>query len=350
MKILQGQKASGGTAVGTIHYLKRRKVDITARPVDDVKKELDRVENAVQEAVRQLDVLHGIALEKMGSEEADLFEVHSMMLTDLDYRDSITNIITEEKTNAEYAVSKTADVFAQMFLDMEKDYMKARAADVRDVSKRLLDVLEGNSSFILQAEKPVIIAADDLAPSETVQLDRDLVLAFVTSGGSNNSHTAIFARNMGIPAVVALGEALDESFGGKEAVVDGSGAALYLEPDSETAEKWKKIRDAEKREKAALAAMIGQPSRTLDNREIKIYANIGIPSDVDGALANDAEGIGVFRTEFIYMENGDFPTEDQQYAAYRKVVEKMKGRQVIIRTLDIGADKQASYFNLPHEE
>jgi phosphotransferase system enzyme I (PtsI) len=350
MKTLSGQKASGGIAIGTIHYLKRRKVDVNKHTIDDVQKELDRLEKAVQEAVRQLEELRKIALEKMGEEEADLFEVHSMMLTDLDYRDSITNIITEEKVNAEYAVRQTADIFAQMFLDMEKDYMKARAADVRDVSGRLLDVLLGNTPFLISAKKPVIIAADDLSPSETVQLDKDLVLGFVTSGGSNNSHTAIFARNRGIPAVVALGEALVDSCDGKEAIIDGEGAVLYLEPDRETTEKWSKRLDAEKQEKAALAALIGLPSVTRDNRKIKLFANIGNPQDADNALSNDAEGIGLFRSEFIYMESKDYPTEEQQYAAYKKVVEKMQGRQVIIRTLDIGADKQADYFKLPHEE
>jgi phosphotransferase system enzyme I (PtsI) len=350
MNTFQGQKASAGIAIGVIYYLKRRKADTSPRAVNDLEKELARVEEAVQEAVRQLEELHKIALEKMGSEEADLFDVHSMMLTDLDYRDSITNIITEEKVNAEYAVSKTADLFAQMFLDMEKDYMKERAADVRDVSGRLLDVLQGNAPFLLSTEKPVIIAAEDLSPSETVQLDKDLVLAFVTSGGSNNSHTAIFARNRGIPAVVALGEALDESCGGKEAIVDGEGAVLYLEPDKETAEMWSRRYDTGKQEKAALAALIGLPAKTLDNREIKLLANIGNPADVDSVLANDAEGIGLFRSEFIYLESKDFPTEEQQYKAYKKVVEKMQGRQVIIRTLDIGADKQADYFKLPREE
>ena len=350
MKILSGQKASPGIALGVIHYLKRRKPDTSAHPVDDVQKELDRVEAAVQEAVRQLEELSKIALEKMGKDEADLFEVHAMMLTDLDYRDSITNSITEEKVNAEYAVSKTADLFAQMFLDMEKDYMKARATDVRDVSGRLLDVLQGNTPFLISSERPVIIAAEDLSPSETVQLDKDKILAFVTSGGSNNSHTAIFARNRGIPAVVALGAALDETCNGQEAVVDGEGAALYLEPDRETVEKWTKRREAEQREKAELAALIGLPSKTLDNREIKLFANIGSPGEADAALANDAEGIGLFRSEFIYLESKNYPTEEEQYAAYKKVVEQMQGKRVIIRTLDIGADKQADYFGLPHEE
>ena len=350
MKTLQGQKASAGITIGTIHYIKRRKIDTGPHPVSDIQKELLRVEQAVEEAVRQLDALHDMALERMGGEEADLFEVHSMMLTDLDYRDSITNIITEEKVNAEYAVSKTADIFAQMFLDMDSDYMKSRAADVRDVSKRLMDVLRGGSGFEFSAKKPVIVAADDLSPSETVQMDKSLVLALISSGGSINSHTAIFARNMGIPAIVALGGELNESCDGKEAIVDGHGALLYLEPDRETAEKWSLRCEVEKMEKIAMAALVGLPARTLDNREIKLYANIGNPSDVDLVLANDAEGIGLYRSEFIFLENSDFPTEEQQFDAYRRVVEKMKDRQVIIRTLDIGADKQAAYFKLPHEE
>lgn len=350
MKTLHGQKASPGIAIGKIHYIERREIDTSAHTVSDTQKELDRVEQAVQEAVRQLDKLHSVALEKMTSEEAELFEVHSMMLTDLDYRDSITNIITEEKVNAESAVSRTADIFAQMFLDMEKDYMQSRAADVRDVSTRLLNVLQGRTGFELSAKEPVIVAADDLSPSETVQMDKNLVLALITSGGSVNSHTAIFARNMGIPAVVALGSSLDESCGGKEAVVDGHGAVLYLEPDRETAEKWSVSYNNEKKEKAALAALKGMPARTLDNREIKLFANIGNPSDADSVLENDAEGIGLYRSEFIFLESRDYPTEEQQYIAYRKVVEKMKGRQVIIRTLDIGADKQADYFKLPREE
>jgi len=350
MKTISGQKASAGIALGKINYLRRRKKDISAKSIDDVQKEIQRFEEAVKEAVKQLEELHRIALEKMVSGEAELFEVHSMMLTDLDYRDSVTNIITKEKTNAEYAVSITQDIFSQMFLDMDSDYMKARAADVRDVSGRLLDILQGNSPVLISAEKPVIIAADDLSPGETVQLDRNLILALITSGGSSNSHTAIFARNMGIPAVVALGQELNEGCDGKEAIVAGEEAVVYLEPDRVTAETWAARQDADKIQKTALAGLIGLPSITLDNREIKLFANIGSPADVDSVLANDAQGIGLFRSEFIYMESRGFPTEEQQYAAYKKVVEKMQGRQVIIRTLDIGADKQADYFKLPHEE
>ena len=350
MEILKGQKASGGIAIGTIHYLKRRKAGPISNTGGDVRAELDRVEQAVQEAVRQLEAIHAIALEKMGSEEADLFEMHSMMLTDLDYRDLITKIITEEKANAEYAVSKTAETFVQMFLDMEDGYLKTRAADVRDVSDRLLDILQGNAGFAFFAQDPVIVAADDLYPSETVQMDKDKVLAFVTSGGSSNSHTAIFARTMGIPAITALGKPLCESCKGKEAIVDGDGATLYLEPDGKTAQEWAKRQGEEKQKKAALAALIGLPSKTLDNHAIKLFANIGNPSDADVALENDAEGIGLFRSEFIFMGLKNFPTEEQQYAAYKKAVEKMKGRNVTIRTLDIGADKQLDYFKFSHED
>ncbi|MCL2599941.1 MAG: phosphoenolpyruvate--protein phosphotransferase [Treponema sp.] len=350
MEIVKGQKASAGIAIGTIHYFKRRKTMPCFHPICDVRQELDRIEQAVQEAVRQLGVIHDIALEKMNSQEANLFEIHSMMLTDLDYRASIEHFISAEKANAEYAVSKTADIFVQMFLNMEDDRMKILAADVRDVSGRLLDILQGNSGFMFSAQKPVIIAADDLYPSETVQLDTSLVLALVTSGGSVNSHTAIFARNMGIPAVSALGATVDESCNGKEAIVDGYGATLYLEPDSETAKKWAGRCDNEKREKAALSALIGIPSVTLDNRGIKLSANLSCPADADAALANDAAGIGLFRSEFIFMGLKDFPSEEQQYAAYRKVVEKLKGMNVVIRTLDVGADKHIDYFGLPGED
>jgi len=348
--MFEGQKASVGIAIGSMYYLKRRKAKPGFRPVCDVREELDRVEWAIQEAVRQLEVIHAIALEKMSDQEAHLFEVHSMMLTDIDYRASIENIITEEQANAEYAVSKTADVFMQMFSNMDNEHMQTMATDVQDVSGRLLDILQGNSSFILSANQPVIIAADDLYPSETVQLDKSLVLAFVTSGGSSNSHTAIFARNMGIPAVSAIGETIDESCNGKKAIVDGYGARVYLEPDSKTEEEWSNLYDKEKRKKAALTALVGLPSKTLDNHEIKILANIGTLSDMDSVLANDAEGIGLLRSEFIFMGLKNLPTEEQQYSIYRKIVEKMKGHRVAIRTLDIGADKQLDYFKLPQED
>jgi len=350
MKILQGQKASGGIAIGAIHYFKRRKSAPVSNTGGDAQEELERVEVAVQEAVRQLDAIRAIALEKMGDEEANLFEMHSMMLTDIDYRESITNIVTEENANAEYAVAKTSEIYAEMFANMDDDYLKSRAADVRDVSSRLLDILQGNSGFAFSVASPVVVAADDLYPSETVQMDKSMVLAFVTSGGSGNSHTAIFARTMGIPAITALGEALDESCNGKEAIVDGDGAALYLEPDSETTAEWAKRHDEDKKKKAALAALIGLPSQTLDGCAIRLCANIGSPSDVDMVLENDAEGIGLFRSEFVFMGLKDFPSENQQYAAYKKAVEKMQGCEVTIRTLDIGADKQLDYFKFAHEE
>jgi len=350
MKIFKGQKASVGIAIGTVYYLKRRKADIGPHPIYDTRQEIDRVEQAIQEAVRQLETLHGIALEKMSGEEAELFDVHSMMLTDLDYRDSITRIITEEKMNAEYAVSKTADTFAKMFLNMKNEHMRSQAADVWDISGRLLDVLQGNSGFVFSTEKPVIVVADDLYPSEAVQLDRSLVLAFVTSGGSADSHTSIFARNMGIPAVAALGGTIHESCHGKEAIVDGYEAVLYLEPDKDTAKEWSKRYKKEIQKKSAFAALIGLPSKTQDGLSIKLFANIGCPSDTDVVLENDAEGIGLFRSEYLFMDLKDFPTEEHQYAAYGKVAEKMKGRNVTIRTLDIGLDKRLNYFSLPREE
>jgi len=351
MKMLRGQKASAGIAIGTLHHVKRRKAEVSFKPISDVQKELDRIDRAVEEAVRQLNAIHEIALKKMSSQEANLFEVHSMMLTDHDYRASITRIVTEEKANAEYAVSKTAATFVQMFLDMDADHMKTLSADVRDVSGRLLDILQGNSGFMLSIQKPVIVAADDLFPSETVQLDTSLVLALVTACGSSNSHSAVVARNLGIPAISALGiETINESCNGKEVIVDGYSATLYLDPDSETMKKWAKRHDEEKRKKAALATLVGLPTRTLDDRGIKLFANILNPADADAALANDAEGIGLLRTEFIFMGLKNFPTEDQQYAAYRKIAEKVKGWRVAIRTLDIGADKQLECLKLPHEE
>jgi phosphotransferase system enzyme I (PtsI) len=349
MKTLIGQKASGGIAIGKIRYFKRQKRDISAHTITDTEKELNRVDAACNEAVRQLEQLQKTALEKMGKDEADLFEVHAMMIIDLDYRDSVTAIISQEKVNAEYAITKTADIFAQMFLDMDKDYMKARAADVRDVSNRVLDILQGNTPLSISKEEPLIIAADDLAPSETVQLDRDMIRAFVTSAGSSNSHTAIFARTMGIPAVVALGEALNADCDGLEAIVNGDEAAVYLNPDKETMEKWRGIHEQKAQEKDALNRLRGLPNKTLDGKEIELFANIGNPSDIDSVLANDAGGIGLFRSEFIYMESKDYPTEEQQYQAYKLVAEKMQGKPVIIRTLDIGADKQVDYFNMPAE-
>jgi len=350
MRVFKGQKASAGIAIGTVCYLKRRKADIGPHPVHDTHREIDRLGQAIREAVRQLETIHEIALEKLNAEEAELFDIHSMMLTDLDYVESITRIITEEKMNAEYAVSKTADTFANIFLNMQNEHMRSQATDVWDISGRLLDVLQGNSGFVFCAEKPVIVVTDDLYPSEAVQLDRSLVLAFVTSGGSADSHTSIVARNMGIPAVAALGGTINESCHGKEAIVDGYGAVLYLDPDKDTANEWSKRHDREREEKAALSALIGLPSRTLDNLSVRLFANIGNPSDTDMVLENDAEGIGLFRSEFLFMDFKSFPTEEHQYAAYRTVVEKMKGRKVIIRTLDIGLDKRLNYFSLPKEE
>ncbi|MCL2190995.1 MAG: phosphoenolpyruvate--protein phosphotransferase [Treponema sp.] len=350
MKMFKGQKASVGIAIGTVYYLKRRKADIGPHSIYDVQKETDRVEQAIQEAVRQLGAVQGIALEKMGDKEADLFDIHSMMLTDLDYRDSITDIINKEKVNAEYAVWKTAETFAKMFLDMDNEHMKSQAADVWDISSRLLNILQGYSGFVFRTEKPVIVVADDLYPSEAVQLDRALVLAFVTSSGSADSHTSIFARNMGIPAVASLGATIHESCHGKEAIVDGYGAVMYLEPDRDTAREWAKRHNEEKQKKTAFAALIGLPSKTLDGLSIKLFANIGSPSDTDVVLENDAEGIGLFRSEFLFMGLKDFPSEEHQYVAYRKVAEKMKGRRVTIRTLDIGLDKRLNYFSLPQEE
>ena len=350
MNILIGQKASAGIAIGKIHYLRRKRQDVPVYAITDIQKELERVKSACTIAVGQLETIYKNALEKMGEEAANLFEIHAMMLKDLDYQEFVVGIITEQKTNAEDAIAQTADHFAQMFLDMDNPYMHTRAADVRDISGRVLDILQGNSSASIFAKEPLIIAAEDLTPSETVQLDKQVILALVTSGGSVNSHTAIFARSMGIPAVVALGEALTAECDGLQAIVDGDAGKFYLEPDAAKIETMSRVSEQRRQEKEALKGFIGLPNVTLDGKAIQVFANIGNPGDLDAVLANDAGGIGLFRSEFIYMESKDYPTEEVQYTAYKTVAEKMQGKPVIIRTLDIGADKQAAYFQIPQEE
>jgi phosphotransferase system enzyme I (PtsI) len=350
MKILRGQKASDGIAIGKIWYLSRKPIEIKARTIDDVPAELAHVETARKKVIDDLEVLYQDALKKLGAEEAELFQTHQMMLSDLDYTESVTGIITNEKKNAEYAVTRTSDMLAEMFKNMDSEYLRARAADVRDISNRLLDALQGNDPVEISSDEPVIVAAEDLRPSETLLLDKNKVLAFVTAGGSHNSHTAILARNMGIPAVVALGIDLAPDCDGRTAIVDGAAGVVYMEPDSETAIRLRRMYETKKEEDAVLAVLKGQENCTIDGKRIELFANIGNTQDIDAVLANDAQGIGLFRSEFLYLERKDFPTEEQQFAAYKTVAEKMAGRQVIIRTLDIGADKQADYFKLPPEE
>jgi phosphotransferase system enzyme I (PtsI) len=350
VKILQGQGAAGGIAFGTLFFLSRKRREVSQRHIDDVQAELARVEAARAEAVAQLETLYQEALKTLGEEDAELFQTHQMMLSDLDYTESVTGIITNEKMNAEYAVMKTCEILAGMFENMDDPYLQARSADVRDVSGRLLDVLQGSKPVEIISRDSVIIAADDLAPSETLSLDKSKIAGFVTREGSVNSHTAIFARNMGIPAIVALGDGLAPDCGGLKAAINGTTGTLYLEPDDATTARIRSDYENQKQEKSELAALKGQPNRTVDGRVMELFANAGSLDDIDSALSNDAHGIGLFRSESLYLESEDYPSEDRQFEIYKAAAEKMAGREVIIRTLDIGADKQAEYFKLPPEQ
>lgn len=350
MTTLTGKGVCGGVAFGKIQFYKRSSGQTERRSIDDTKAEIQRFEAARGQAVAELALLYAKAAKEVGEKNSLLFQIHQMMLEDLDYCESITNLIREEKVNAEYAVAQTAEHFAEMFSSMDDDYMRGRAADVKDVSQRVLGNLSGHVYQGVTSEIPVIIAADDLAPSETIQLDKSKILAFVTAGGSANSHTAILARTMGIPAVIGVGSALNEKADGKEAVIDGFAGELYLEPDEETSSRLRMKERKEQEYKALLERYKGKKSVTKSGQEILLYANIGSPADVDAVLANDAEGVGLFRSEFLYLESDNYPTEEEQFAAYKKVAERLGGKQVVIRTLDIGADKQVDYFKLPKEE
>ena len=309
-----------------------------------------RFQNAKDTAVEQLKGLYEKALDDVGEANAMIFEIHQMMLEDLDYLESIENIIRTQEVNAEFAVATTADNFSQMFASMDDAYMQGRAADVKDVSERVLDILCGTSDGMKEMTEPCIIAADDLAPSETVQLDKSKVLGFATMYGSSNSHTAILARTMNIPAVIGLGERLSQEYDGKDAVIDGFTGTLYIDPDEKTLAAMQEKRAKDLEQKALLEQLKGKENVTKSGQKINIYANIGNVSDVGAVLKNDAGGIGLFRSEFLYLENTDFPTEEQQFAVYKQVAENMAGKKVIIRTLDIGADKQVDYFGLDKEE
>lgn len=350
MIILQGKSVFGGIASGKLSFIKRKKSQVVETAIEDTEKEIKRFETARDKAVNELASLYEGALSTVGEEHAMIFEIHQMMLQDLDYCESITSIIEGEKLNAETAVSRTSDIFAEMFSSMEDDYMRERAADVRDISARLIEVLIAGGSNGLRIDEPVIIAADDLVPSETVQLDKEKVLGFVTAQGSSNSHTAILARTMNIPAVINVGEDLKEEYDGKEIILDGFSGKIYIEPDSSIISYMEEKRQAEEERRHLLENLKGRETITKSGQKVNLYANIGNTSDLKAVLENDAEGIGLFRSEFLYLENEDFPTEEQQFKVYKEVAERMEGKKVIIRTLDIGADKQASYFNLPKEE
>ena len=350
MITIKGKSVFGGVSIGKIMFYKRNEKVIKRTHVDDVDAEWKRFCDAKDTAVSQLKELYDKAIEDVGEANAMIFEIHQMMLEDLDYLESIENIIRTQEVNAEFAVATTADNFAQMFAAMDDAYMQGRAADVKDVSERVLDILCGVSGGMKEMTEPCIIAADDLAPSETVQLDKSKVLGFATMYGSSNSHTAILARTKNIPAVIGLGEELLTKYDGKMAVIDGFPGMLYIDPDEETMKVMEEKRAKDQEQKALLEQLKGKENVTKSGQKINVYANIGNVSDVGAVLKNDAGGIGLFRSEFLYLENSDFPTEEQQFAVYKQVAENMAGKKVIIRTLDIGADKQVDYFGLDKEE
>ena len=350
MITLSGKSVFGGVAIGKIVFYKRQEKQVRRYHVEDTEAEAARFEDAQETAIAQLGELYDKAMEDVGEANAAIFEVHQMMLMDLDYVDSIKNIITTQEVNAEYAVATTGDNFSRMFASMDDAYMQGRAADVKDVSDRLLGILSDAGESGVVADEPVIVAADDLVPSETVQLDKSKVLAFATMYGSANSHTAILARTMNIPAVIGLGEGLAKEYDGHMAAIDGFTGTIYIDPDEETMKAMTEKREEDRRQKTLLEELKGKENVTLSGQKINVYANIGNLSDVGAVLKNDAGGIGLFRSEFLYLESEDFPTEEQQFQVYKQVAENMAGKKVIIRTLDIGADKQVDYFGLDKEE
>ena len=351
MQVYSGKSVFGGIAIGKISVYRKNEQQLKRVRTEDTKGELARYEAAKAAAIEQLQELYQKALKEVGEANAAIFEIHQMMLDDGDYNESVENIIETQKINAEYAVAVTGDNFAQMFRAMDDDYMRERAADVKDVSERVLSILNGGQKGKVVTDEPVIIVADDLAPSETVQLEKDMVLSFVTVHGSVNSHTAILARTMAIPALIGTEELpLDDTVDGKLAVVDGLNGKIYVEPDAHTLEEMKKRRQAELEKKELLQLLKGKDNVTLDGKKIMLYANIGNIKDLATVIQNDAGGIGLFRSEFIYLEKDRYPTEEEQFSIYKTAVETMAGKRVIIRTLDIGADKQCEYFKMDKEE
>lgn len=350
MVILQGKSVFGGVAIGKIQFFKRYEIQIKRRHVDDPEAEIRRFRTAKEKALSELQQLYDKALTDVGEANAMIFEAHQLMLEDPDYNDSVENIINTQKVNAEYAIGVTSDNYAAIFEAMDDAYMQGRAADVKDVSNRLLSQFAKKQNASFEMTEQVIIAADDLAPSETVQLDKDKVLSFITVEGSANSHTAILARTMNIPAVIGIGDTLTPKYDGRLAIVDGQEGKIYIDPDEEILVAMRKKQAVEQEQRELLETLKGKENVTRSGQKINLYANIANVSDVGAALRNDAGGIGLFRSEFLYLENETYPTEEQQFAAYRQVAEMMAGKRVIIRTLDIGADKQVGYFNLEKED
>ena len=350
MEQIFGKGVSKGVAAGPISFYRRASGVIPRHEVSDTAAELERFRAARETAKEQLAKLYDKALAEAGEDAAMLFEAHQMMLDDLDFVESIEGMIENDRVNAEAAVSDTGAQFAEMFAAMDDSYMQARAADIRDISARVIGILTGEGESGIVSDVPCIVAADDLAPSETVQLDKALILGFITAGGSANSHTAILARTMGIPAIISAGDALQPEMEGKYAIIDGQTGEAVIEPDDAERERLLKKQAKEKALKELLDQLKGKPNVTKDGRNVMVYCNIGSPADIDAVLQNDGGGIGLFRSEFLYLQGSDYPTEDEQFKAYKTVAERMGGKRVIIRTLDIGADKQADYFHLDKEE
>ena len=350
MITIQGKGVSSGVGIGPLYFYHRAKTTITRYQVEDVDAEWQRFKDAQTTAIEQLGDLAEKARAEAGDEAAMLFETHQMMAEDLDYEEAIEGLIKENKSNAEAAVTDVAVQFAQMFESMDDTYMQARAADVKDVSRRILSILNGTVEGGIASEVPVLLAADDLAPSETVQLDKSKILGFITAGGSGSSHTAILARTMGIPAIVGVGDALKPEYEGRQVIIDGATGNVVIDPDDMTRDRLLKKREEQLRLQRLLESLKGQPNITKDGKSIRIYCNIGSPEDVHAVQVNDGGGIGLFRSEFLYLNCDDYPTEDQQFEAYKQVLSDMEDKEVIIRTCDIGADKQIGYFNLPKED
>ena len=350
MEQYQGKSVFGGVAIGRIHVFSKGQQQVKRIKVQDTEAEKKRYREAVQTAITELQGLYDKALKEVGEANAAIFEMHQMMLEDEDFTESVENIIDSQSVNAEYAVASTGDNFAQMFASMDDEYMRGRAADVKDISERLVSVLNGASRQQMDADEPVIVMAVDLAPSETVQMDKDKVLSFVTTQGSVNSHTAILARTMSIPALIGVDMPLDAELEGKFAIVDGDNGTVYIDPSEDVLAQMQEKKEQAEEKKQLLQQLKGKETITKDGKKIKLYANIGNSKDLAMVLQNDAEGIGLFRSEFLYLEKEDYPTENEQFMVYKMVAETMAGKQVIIRTLDIGADKQCDYFNMDPED
>ncbi len=350
MILMQGKGVSKGVTSGPLYFFRRSSGEVTQRTVEDIESEKARLEQAQAQAVEQLEALAEKCRAESGEESAVLFETHAMFVEDEDYVDCILSALEEEHCNVEYAVRQAGEQFAAMFAAMDDEYMQARAADIRDVTRRILNNLMGVVEGGIDSEEPVILAADDLAPSETLQLDKSKILGFITQGGSGNSHTAILARTMGIPAICGLGDALKQGYEGRTAYIDGETGKVCLEPDDLTLQSFREKLAKQEQMRELMQTMRAQEDVTLDGRHIKLYCNIGSPEDVSAVLSNDGQGIGLFRSEFLYLAASDYPFEEEQFQAYKSVAEAMGGKRVIIRTLDIGADKQVDYFHLTKEE